>query len=547
MEQFEGIRRDHRDEGLSIRQLATKYQVHRRTVRSALVDAVPPVRKVAERAAPVLGPYEEVVRGWLTADLAAPRKQRHTARRVWQRLLEEQDASVAESSVRAMVAVLKVQVGLTRREVMVPQSHPPAEEAEVDFGEFQAVIAGVVMRVWMFCLRLSHSGRAVHIAYANQAQESFLDGHVRAFERLGGVPTGMIRYDNLKPAVIRVALGRERFEHPRFVALRSHYGYDSFYCIPGIDGAHEKGGVEGEIGRFRRRHLTPVPHLPSMAALNAALAAADVRDETRRIGSRTETVGAAGARETLLLNALPDNDFDVALALSCRVDAKARVCVRQSFYSVPARYAGMRVQVRLGADTVTVLDHATSPTSVGSSSLGSGGVVATHTRSLHKGSEDLILDHYLEVLTRKPGALAGATALASARAAGTFTTAHQRFWDGARKTLGDSAGTRALVGLLLLHRTLPAAALTEAMTSCTAAGQYDPDIVAVTARHTIARAATSAPGLSPVPLPPHAPGAAGATRKAPSLAGYDDLLTHPMTGVTSPVTSPVALKIGASS
>jgi len=542
VEQFEGIRRDHRDEGLSIRQLAVKYRVHRRTVRSALADAVPPVRKVPERVAPVLGPYEDVVRGWLTADLKAPRKQRHTARRVWQRLLEEQDASVAESSVRAMVAALKVEVGLTRREVMVPQSHPPAEEAEVDFGEFQAVIAGVVMRVWMFCLRLSHSGRAVHIAYANQAQESFLDGHVRAFERLGGVPTGMIRYDNLKPAVIRVALGRERFEHPRFVAMRSHYGYDSFYCLPGIDGAHEKGGVEGEIGRFRRRHLRPVPHLPSMAALNAALAAADVRDDTRRIGSRAETVGAAGAREALLLNALPDNDFDVALALSCRVDAKARVCVRQSYYSVPARYAGMRVDVRLGADTVTVLDH-----SAGSS--GSGGVVATHTRSLHKGTEDLILDHYLEVLTRKPGALAGATALAAARAAGTFTPAHQRFWDGARKALGDAAGTRALVGLLLLHRTLPVAALAEAMTTCTGAGQYDPDIVAVTTRQVIARATSAATPTSPVPLPPHAPDTAAAARNVPSLAGYDDLLTHPTThptDVTSPMTSPAGPMIGAS-
>ena len=127
------------------------------------------------------------------------------------------------------------------------------------------------MKLYMFCLRLSHSGKAFHFAYANQTQESFLDGHVRAFEALGGVPIGMVRYDNLKPAVIRVALGRERFEHPRFVALRSHYGYDSFFCAPGIDGAHEKGGVEGEIGRFRRRHLTPMPHVGSLAALNLAL------------------------------------------------------------------------------------------------------------------------------------------------------------------------------------------------------------------------------------------------------------------------------------
>ena len=104
---------------------------------------------------------------------------------------------------------------------------------------------------------------------------------MRAFETFGGVPTGMIRYDNLKPAVIRVALGRERFEHPRFVAMRSHYGYDLFFCAPGSKGAHEKGGVEGEIGRFRRRHLTPIPHVGSLEALNAGLAAADARDDAR--------------------------------------------------------------------------------------------------------------------------------------------------------------------------------------------------------------------------------------------------------------------------
>jgi transposase len=358
VEQFERIRREHRDEGRSIRELAKRHGVHRRTVRQALADAVPPPRKVPERAAPVLGSYEGTVRGWLTADLDAPRKQRHTARRVWQRLIEEEGAVVAESSVRAMVAELKVEIGLVRRQVSGPQTHAPAEEAVVDFGEFVAVIAGTVVKVWMFVLRLSHSGKAVHVAYANQAQESFLDGHVQAFDRLGGVPTGMIRYDNLTPAVVRVALGRERFEHPKFIALRSHYGYDSFFCIPGIEGAHEKSGVEGEIGRFRRRHLTPVPHVGSLAALNVALAAADARDDGRRIGARTETIGAAAAREALLLNPLPSNDFDVATTLSCRVDAKARVCVRQSYYSVPARYAGRRLTARLGASTLVVLDGA---------------------------------------------------------------------------------------------------------------------------------------------------------------------------------------------
>ncbi len=506
VEQFERIRRDARDEELSIRALADRHKVHRRTVRQALADAVPPARKPPARVAPVLGPYVATIRRWLVEDLTAPRKQRHTARRVWQRLLEEEGAVVAESSVRNLVAELRVEVGGGRAQVMVPQTHPPAEEAEVDFGEFQAVIAGMLMKLFMFCLRLSHSGKAVHVAYANQSQESFLDGHVRAFQALGGVPVGMIRYDNLTAAVIRVALGRERLENPRFVALRSHYGYDSFFCIPGLDGAHEKGGVEGEIGRFRRRHLTPVPHVGSLAALNAALAAADRRDDARRIGSRAETVGAAAERELPLLRPLPGEVFDVSASLSCRVDTKARVCVRQSYYSVPARYAGRRLEVRLGADTVRVLD--------------AGTVVATHTRSLHKGSEDLILDHYLEVLSRKPGALAGATALVAARAGGGFTTVHQQFWDTARRQLGDGPGTRALVGVLLLHRTLPAAAVAAGIEAALTVGTFDADLVAVEARRSMITQ------IAPVPvvLPPTAGAIAAIPRPTPSLAGYDQLL-----------------------
>ena len=504
MEQFERIRRDSRDGGLSIRQLAKRHGVHRRTVREALASSTPPPRKVPDREAPVTGRHVDLVRGWLVEDLKVPRKQRHTARRVWQRLLEEQQAEVGESTVRTLVARLRVEIGADRCLVSVPQTHPPAAEAEVDFGEFWASIAGKMWKLYMFCLRLSFSGKAFHFGYANQSQESFLDGHVRAFEAFGGVPTGMLRYDNLKPAVIRVALGRERFEHPRFVAMRSHYGYDSFFCMPGIEGAHEKGGVEGEIGRFRRRHLTPVPHLGSLAALNQALAAADVRDDARRIGARGETVGAAAAQEMAMLRPLPADRFDVALVLSCRVDAKARVCVRQSYYSVPARYAGRRLEVRLGATMITIIDGTA--------------VVASHPRSLAKGTEDLVLDHYLEVLTRKPGALAGATALVAARACGAFTADHQRFWDAARRRLGDGPGTRALIGVLLLHRTLPATAVVAGMTAAAAIDSVDPDLVAIQARRADHPRTNAAPAGQPTP--------SCGDRPPPSLAGYDQLLTR---------------------
>ena len=505
VEQFERIRRDHRDEGLSIRQLASRHRVHRRTVRQALGDAVPPPRKVPVRVSPAVGPYEATVRGWLLADRDAPRKQRHTARRVWQRLVEEEGASVAESSVRPLVARLRTEVGLDRRVVAVPQTHLPGVEAEVDFGEFRAVIDGTQEKLWMFVLRLSHSGAAVHVAYANQTAESFLDGHGVAFERLGGVPTGKIRYDNLRPAVTRVLLGRDRLENPRFVALRSHYGFDSFFCEPGLAGAHEKGGVEGEVGRFRRRHLTPLPHVPSLAVLNDTIVAAEVRDEARRVGSRTETVGQATARERAALAPLPAVRFDAATTLSCRVDAKARVCVRQSFYSVPVALAGRRVDVALGATTVTARHD--------------GRVVAVHARSLHKGTEDLTLDHYLEVLERRPGALAGATALVAARAAGTFTADHQRFWDAARRAHGDAGGTRALVGVLLLHRTLPIGAVAAGMAAALRLGTPTADLVAVEARR-------HADSTRPAPHPPASPALAlvADDRPTPTLAGYDRLL-----------------------
>ena len=228
-----------------------------------------------------------------------------------------------------------------------------------------------------------------------------------------------------------------------------------------------------------------------------------------RSAARVETVGAAAAREAPSLRPLPTGVFDVSQPLSCRVDAKARVCVRQSYYSVPARLAGRRVETRLGASTVVIRAE--------------GRVVAEHVRSLHKGSEDLLLDHYLEVLGRKPGALAGATALASARASGAFTPDHQGFWDAARRALGDGPGTRALIGALLLHRTLPTAAVLAGMTTALGLGRFDPDLVAVEARRHLTTPTTDSVVALPAALPP--PARADTDRAAPTLLGYDDLLT----------------------
>jgi hypothetical protein len=282
--------------------------------------------------------------------------------------------------VRAFVAQVRAELARDVGRVTVPQAHRPGEEAEVDFGEFRAEVTGVLVRLWLFIMRLSWSGRGFALAFAHQAQEAFFEGHVRAFAHFGGVPAGRIRYDNLKPAVTRILLGRHRVENERFIALRSHYGFDSFFCQPGEEGAHEKGGVEGEVGRFRRAHLVPVPKVAGLEELNQLIATGMAADDARRIARRAETIGEAFMAEQARLHPLPAEAFDPARLLSAKVDAKARVCVLQSWYSVPVRLAGRRVVVRLGAHQLEVLDG--------------GQVVAVHQRSLHKHTQDLLLDHY---------------------------------------------------------------------------------------------------------------------------------------------------------
>jgi len=434
VELFEAIRRDHRLEDLSIRALAERHGVHRRTVRQAVAAAAPPVRKPRVLAAPKLDPAKPLIDAMLREDLTAHRKQQHTARRVLARLIDEhQMDEVSYASVRDYVARRRPQIqaeaGRLTEQAFVPQTHAPGEQAEVDFGDVWLTLAGEKTRCFMFTYRLSFSGAAVHRIYASQGQEAFIEGHLEAF-RVPGVPTVHIRYDNLKSAVTRVLFGRTRTESDRWTLFRSHAGFDAFYCMPGIEGAHEKGGVEGEVGRFRRNHLVPQPDVATLGELNARLEQADETDLARRIENRTRTVGCDLELERPLLRALPADGFDPGLSLTPRVDRYARVTVRQCQYSVPARLIGRRVRVSLRASEVLVFDARTE--------------VARHARSVRKGSTVLLLDHYLEVLARKPGALPGATALAQARAAGTFTCAHDAFWALARKHAGDAGGNRLL-------------------------------------------------------------------------------------------------------
>ncbi|MFJ1746389.1 IS21 family transposase [Streptomyces sp. NPDC088116] len=472
VELYAAIRRDHRD-GMSMRELERKHGVTWRTVRKALDSSWPEPRKKLPPRATTLDPYKPVIDEILRADLDAPRKQRHTVTRIFHRLVEEHGADVSYGVVRYYVAGRKpeilVESGKAPLEAFVPQTHLPGHEAEVDFGDVTVRLAGELVTCYLFSLRLSYSGKAVHRVFASCGQEAFFDGHVHALRTLGGVPRTKVGYDNLKAAVARVlGQSRGRVEAHRWIAFRSHFGIESFYCRPGIEGAHEKGGVEGMIGYFRRNHFVPVPEVSSLAELNEMVEQWDRQDDARRIGSRPKTVAEYYALEQPLLMPLPDEPFETGRVFTPRVDRYGQIPVRTNRYSVPIRLIGKRVRVVLHASHLVVYDQNME--------------VARHERLIAKGAVRLDLDHYLEVLVRKPGAFPGSTALEQARSAGRFTPVHDAWWDQARKIHGERDGTRALIEVLLLGRHLPHEHVVAGLAAALRAGAMTADAVALEAR-----------------------------------------------------------------
>jgi len=505
MEQFEQIRRDREREGLSIRALAERHGVHRRAVRQALESAVPPPKRVpVSRPAPKLGAYRSVIDVWLLGDRVAPRKQRHTAKRIHQRLVDEHGADVAEVTVRQYVRARKRELGWPVGDVFVPQVHAPGVEAEVDWGEAIVEFAGVEMKVHLFVMRASFSGAAFCQASLVETQQAFLELHVQAFEWFGGV-FAQIRFDNLKSAVKKVLKGRRRVESDRFVALRSHYRFESQFTTPGIEGAHEKGGVEGEVGRCRRNHLVPVPRVADLAELNAMLLAGCERDLGRRIDGRPQTVGEAWAIERPLLVVLPAEPFDACEAAAPRVDQKSLVTIRQNRYSVPVALAGLKVSARVGAREITI-NHG-------------GRVVARHERLHGKFQTSARLDHYLELLARKPGGLEHSVALAQERGRGAWPECFDELWAALTGRYGRSGAAAQLVDVMLLCRGHGPDRVELAVRGALAAGAIDGRAVAILAR----RAADGSPPL-PAPLMGLEARLTAHDRPAPDLTDYDQLL-----------------------
>lgn len=466
VELFEIMRKDN-EFGLSIRAIAKKRGVHRRMVRQALTSPVPPPRKAPQRHRPVMtDQLKAFIDGILVADKEAPKKQRHSARRIWQRCRDELGSGAAEVTVRRYVRGRRRELGVGIQ-AFVPQHHAVGAQAEVDFYEAFIDFPFGRRKAKIIIVRSEFSAASLHIAYPSQTQSALLEGIALGLEFSGGVFLRM-RFDNLTQAVARVIRGERRLEQDRFIAFRSHYLFESSFTSPGIEGAHEKGGIENEVGRFRRRWLTPVPAFESWAALNDYLRACCIRDLNRTLPGAPMTVGEAAGLERSLLKDLPAERFEVYELAEPRVDQKARVSVRAVRYSVPASLVGRKVGVRVGPMTVEISHE--------------GRVVASHDRLHLRGAESLMLDHYLDVFLDKPGAFPGSLPLHQARSRGDFPASYDQLWTKLTARTGDKAGTRAMIEVLLLHRKHPPDVVRAAVGQALGLGSIEPSVIEMLAR-----------------------------------------------------------------
>lgn len=413
MELFEFIRKEHFNQGKSIRRIAREQKIHRRMVRQAIENAIPPKRKVSRRSCSVLTEtFKIIIDKWLIEDLKAPRKQRHTGDRIYSRLVDEQGYQGSVSTVRNYVYEKRKLLGLNNK-VFIPQVYGAGEEAEVDWYEAYVDFPLGRQKIYIFQMRACYSGNEFHIAFERQNQQSFIEAHVAAFSYFGGV-FKKIRYDNLTSAVKKVLRGRKRIQTEKFIMLRSHYLFETIFCLPGINGAHEKGGVEGSVGRFRRAHLVPIPKVKDLIELNKLLLEGCEQDKKRIIAGQTESVENRFQIEINHLLKLPEFPFESFEICSPVISNKSLATVKGNHYSVPVVFVGQTVEAQVHAGEIKIYKQ--------------GNCIAQHPRCYNQGKIITTLDHYLPLLRYKPGALKGSLALAQVRSQGKWPPLYDQYW-----------------------------------------------------------------------------------------------------------------------
>ena len=437
METWSAIRRRVLAGELSMRQACSEYGLNFRTVRKVVRQPQPePYRTRQPRAKPALGRFLGVIHQILDDDRHAPPKQRHTARRIFERLRKEHGYTGCQSIVRAAVRDYKQ----AQAEVFVPLCHPPGQ-AQADFGRATVEVAGVRGNAALFVLTLPYSNARFGCLFPRECTEAFHQGHARAFAFFGGVPT-RISYDNSKIAVAKLTGARERQLTTEFLRLQSHFAFDTFFCR--VRQAQEKGHVEHGVGYVRRNFLVPVPQAGSWAELNARLADA-CRSEFDRTGAgRARPTAALLADDAAAFLPLPAEPFEARRVELAAINSLALGRFDGNDYSVPVGYA-YRVLTATGTTDVVRFSY-------------QGAAVAEHPRCWGKGQVRFEPLHYLALLERKPGALDHARPLQGWVLPGPFAALRRRLEESDPK-----GGTRQYIRVLRLLERHPVEAVTAAV------------------------------------------------------------------------------------
>lgn len=404
VELYNRVRRACHVDGMSKSEAARVFGIDRKTVAKILKHSVPPgYRRSKPPVRPKLDPFIPIIDQILEDDKGRLKKQRHTAKRIHQRLREEHGFTGGITIVTDYVREKKRR----SREVFVPLSHAPGH-AQVDFGEALGVIGGVECKLHYFALALPHSDVFFIRAYPAETTEAFCDGHNAAFAFFGGVPLSIL-YDNTTIAVAKICGDGKRDRTRTFAELQSHYLFEDRFGRPGK--GNDKGNVEGVIGYGRRNFLVPAPRFDSFKALNAWLEEQCLKRQDDIVRGHSEPIGERLMRDLDTLMELPVVPYDACEKVSTRATSISMVRYRNNDYSVPVAYAHREVQVRGYVHEVVIGCNAE--------------VIARHRRSYDKA--DMVFDpmHFLPLLEQKVGALDQAAPLQGWDLPDAFATLHR--------------------------------------------------------------------------------------------------------------------------
>jgi len=353
--------------------------------------AVPPgYRRQQPPKRPKLGPWVGVIDAILENDKQQPKKQRHTAKRILERLRSEHAYTGGYTIVKDYVRAAT----LRQQEMFVPLTHAPGE-AQADFGEALVIVGGVEQKAHYLAIDLPHSDDCFVMAFPAETTEAFLEGHVQAFAYFGGVPTTIL-YDNTRLAVAKILGDGTRQKTRAFSELQSHYLFAEKFGRPAK--GNDKGKVEGIVGYARRNFMVPIPRVGSWEEWNERLVEQCRERRTRRLRGHEETIGERFARERAAFLPLPGSAYEACEKQSARVSSLSLVRYRTNDYSAPTEYGYRDVLVKGYVHEVVVV-------------CGSE-VIARHPRSYER--EDVVFEprHYLALLEQKPRALDQAAPLA---------------------------------------------------------------------------------------------------------------------------------------